>query len=194
MPEWHPAVEHEARARLGFAEADAFLTMADLQALAGDLHERGMVLCVDLVLNHTAAEHEWARLALAGEPGYREMSLVYPDRAEPDAYERTLPEVFPGTAPGSFTEVPGLGWVWTTFHEYQWDLNYANPAVFRAMLGTMLVLGHLRPMPRRHQLGGVRRRRRRCRPGRPSPPTLRQKTAAYWPTAGSTRAARRSWP
>ena len=29
-------------------------TMADLQALAGDLHERGMVLCVDLVLNHTA--------------------------------------------------------------------------------------------------------------------------------------------
>ena len=36
-------------------------TMADLQALAGDLHERGMVLCIDLVLNHTAAEHEWAR-------------------------------------------------------------------------------------------------------------------------------------
>jgi hypothetical protein len=42
------------------------------------------------------------------------MYLIYPDRAEPDAYERTLPEVFPGTAPGSFTEVPGLGWVWTS--------------------------------------------------------------------------------
>ena len=117
-------------------------TMADLQALAGDLHERGMVLCVDLVLNHTAAEHQWARLALAGEPGYREMSLVYPDRTEPDAYEHSLPEVFPGTAPGSFTEVPGLGWVWTTFHEYQWDLNYANPAVFRAMLGAMFALAN----------------------------------------------------
>ena len=117
-------------------------TMADLQALAADLHERGMVLCIDLVLNHTATEHQWARKALAGEPGYREMYLVYPDRAGPDAYERTLPEVFPDLAPGSFTEVPGLGWVWTSFHEYQWDLNYANPAVFRAMLGTMFTLAN----------------------------------------------------
>jgi len=117
-------------------------TMADLEALAGDLRERGIALCVDLVLNHTAREHEWARRAVAGEPGYREMYLIYPDRAEPDAYERTLPEVFPDTAPGSFTEVPGLGWVWTSFHEYQWDLNYANPAVFRAMLGTMLALAN----------------------------------------------------
>ena len=117
-------------------------TMADLQALAADLHERGIALCVDLVLNHTAREHEWARKALAGEPGYREMYLIYPDRTEPDAYERTLPEVFPDIAPGSFTQVPGLGWVWTSFHEYQWDLNYANPAVFRAMLGTMLALAN----------------------------------------------------
>ena len=70
------------------------------------------------------------------------MYLIYPDRTEPDAYERTLPEVFPDIAPGSFTEVPGLGWVWTSFHEYQWDLNYANPAVFRAMLGTMLDLAN----------------------------------------------------
>ena len=117
-------------------------SMADLEALAGDLRERGIALCVDLVLNHTAREHEWARKALAGEPAYREMYLIYPDRTQPDAYERTLPEVFPGTAPGSFTEVPGLGWVWTTFHDYQWDLNYANPAVFRAMLGTMLALAN----------------------------------------------------
>jgi amylosucrase len=117
-------------------------TMTDLQALAGDLHERGMVLCIDLVLNHTAAEHKWARKALAGEPGYRERYLIYPDRTEPDRYERTLPEVFPDLAPGSFTEVSGLGWVWTTFHDYQWDLNYANPAVFRAMLGTMFALAN----------------------------------------------------
>jgi amylosucrase len=117
-------------------------TMADLEELAGDLRERGIALCVDLVLNHTAREHEWARKAVAGEPAYREMYLIYPDRTQPDAYEQTLPEVFPDTAPGSFTKVPGLGWVWTTFHDYQWDLNYANPAVFRAMLGTMLALAN----------------------------------------------------
>ena len=117
-------------------------TMADLQALAGDLHERGIALCVDVVLNDTAREHEWARRALAGQPGYREMYLIYPDRTEPDRYERTLPEVFPDLAPGSFTHVPELGWVWTSFHDYQWDLNWANPATFRAMLGVMLDLAN----------------------------------------------------
>ena len=117
-------------------------SMADLEELAAELHGRGMALCIDLVLNHTAREHEWARKALAGDPACREMYLIYPDRTIPDAYEATLPEVFPDTAPGSFSEVPGLGWVWTTFHEYQWDLNYANPAVFRHMLATMLTLAN----------------------------------------------------
>ncbi len=117
-------------------------TMADLETLAAGLRERGIALCIDLVLNHTAREHEWARQAAAGEPGYRDMYLIYPDRTEPDSYEATLPEVFPDVAPGSFTQVPGVGWVWTTFHDYQWDLNYANPAVFRAMLATMLALAN----------------------------------------------------
>jgi amylosucrase len=132
----------------GYAVADydavdpSLGTMADLEELAGQLHERGIALCVDLVLNHTAREHEWARRALAGEQHYRDLYLVYPDRTQPDEFERTLPEVFPDTAPGNFTQVPGLGWVWTSFHEYQWDLNYANPAVFRAMLRTMLALAN----------------------------------------------------
>ena len=117
-------------------------SLADLEVLAAELHGRGIALCIDLVLNHTAREHEWARKAQAGDPACREMYLIYPDRTVPDAYEATLPEVFPDTAPGSFTEVPGLGWVWTTFHDYQWDLNYANPAVFRQMLATMLTLAN----------------------------------------------------
>ena len=33
-------------------------TMDDLEQLAAELHERGISLCVDLVLNHTAAEHD----------------------------------------------------------------------------------------------------------------------------------------
>jgi amylosucrase len=117
-------------------------SMTDLETLASSLHDRDIVLCVDLVLNHTAREHEWARKAVAGDPAYRDMYLIYPDRTQPDRYERTLPEVFPDLAPGSFTEVPGTGWVWTTFHDFQWDLNYANPAVFRAMLGTMFTLAN----------------------------------------------------
>jgi len=117
-------------------------SMADLEALAGDMHERGMSLCIDLVVNHTAAEHPWARAAAAGDPTYRDFFLVFPDREEPDEYEATLPEVFPDFAPGNFTHVPGLGWVWTTFNTFQWDLNWGNPDVFAAMLDTILFLAN----------------------------------------------------
>ena len=46
--------------------------------------------------------------------------------------------MFPDFAPGSFTFVPEAGrWVWTTFNEFQWDLNHANPEVFCALFGIM---------------------------------------------------------
>jgi amylosucrase len=106
-------------------------TMADLSELAADLHDAGISLTLDLVLNHVAREHEWAERAKAGDPTYRNYFYVYPDRTVPDAYERTLPEVFPAFAPGNFTWDATLqGWVWTTFNEWQWDVNWANPHVF----------------------------------------------------------------
>lgn len=82
-------------------------TMDDLESLAGALRERGMSLCVDLVLNHTAAEHPWARGWLAGDPRYAGFYTAYPDREMPDAWEATIPDVFPDRAPGSFSWVPG---------------------------------------------------------------------------------------
>src|SRR4051794_4177761 len=106
--------------------------MDDLRALAGELRAHGMALCVDLVLNHTAAEHPWT----SERPDFY---LSFPDRTLPDAYEATLPEVFPDTAPGSFTWVEDR-WVWTTFNSYQWDLDYTNPEVFAAMAEAMLGL------------------------------------------------------
>jgi amylosucrase len=116
-------------------------TMADLRALASELRAGGMALCVDLVLNHTASEHPWARAALAGDARRLAYFRTFPDRTEPDAYERTLPEVFPATAPGNFTWSPELArWVWTTFNAYQWDLDYSNPEVFREMAEAMLGL------------------------------------------------------
>jgi amylosucrase len=63
---------------------------------------------------------------------------TFPDRTEPDAYEATLPEVFPDFAPGNFTwERRCERWVWTTFHAYQWDLNWSNPEVFLEVVGIM---------------------------------------------------------
>src|SRR3954468_5776085 len=131
----------------GYAVADygavepALGTMDDLRALASDLRAAGMALCVDVVLNHTAREHGWARAAMAGDTRKLAYYRTFSDRSEPDAYELTLPEVFPDTAPGSFTWVPELDrWVWTTFNAYQWDLDWSNPEVFVAMAKTILDL------------------------------------------------------
>ncbi len=106
-------------------------TMQDLRQLADDLHDHEISLTLDLVLNHVADQHEWAERARNGEVKYRDYFYIYPDRTQPDVYERTLPEIFPDFAPGSFTLDATLNqWVWTTFNSWQWDLNWANADVF----------------------------------------------------------------
>jgi amylosucrase len=118
-------------------------TNADLLALTTQLREAGISLCSDFILNHVADDHAWAVAAKAGDQQARAMFLAYPDREMPDRYERTLGQVFPQVAPGNFVAVEEMGgWVWSTFYPYQWDLNYANPAVFAAMAATLLRLAN----------------------------------------------------
>lgn len=117
-------------------------TIDDLEQLCDELRRRGMSLCVDLVLNHTAAEHSWAMAARAGDPEAAALYRIFPDRRMPDRYEKTLPEVFPDLAPGNFTELADGRWVWTTFHAYQWDLDWSNPAVFIEMIEVLLNLAN----------------------------------------------------
>ena len=121
-------------------------TMKQLASLARDLRSAGISLVVDLVFNHTSDEHTWAEQAKAGDEEHLEFYHIFPDREMPDAYERNLREIFPDEHPGAFTFFLHLfkegGWVWTTFHSYQWDLNYANPAVFNRMAEEMLFLAN----------------------------------------------------
>lgn len=106
-------------------------TMSDLEDLARHLHAADIDLMIDLVLNHVAREHPWARAAREGDPHYRAYFRIYPDRTVPDAFEETLWEVFPDFAPGNFTWDDELdGWVWTSFNSWQWDLDWDNPDVF----------------------------------------------------------------
>ena len=120
-----------------------FGSMEDLEQLAGQMRSRGMSLCIDMVLNHTAKEHEWARKAALGEGSFQDYYLMFDDDALPKAYEESLVEIFPDDAPGSFTYYPDFEkWVWTTFNEHQWDLNWANPGVFLEILSIMLFLAN----------------------------------------------------
>lgn len=133
----------------GFAVADYLQTapslgnMNDLASLARDLRRAGISLCIDFALNHSADDHIWARAAKAGGRRARDFYLVIENEAEVKRREAELREVFPQTAPGNFTHVPELdGWVWTTFYPFQWDLNWANPELFLAMLDNLLQLAN----------------------------------------------------
>jgi len=121
-------------------------TLEQLASLARELRNAGISLVLDLVFNHTADEHAWAEHAKAGDEEYADFYRIFPSREWPDAYEQNLREIFPDEHAGAFTFFPNLfqngGWVWTTFHSYQWDLNYANPAVFNRMAEEMLFLAN----------------------------------------------------
>jgi len=118
-------------------------TIDDLQQLSEELREAGISLVLDFVFNHTSDHHVWAEQAQAGVTEYEEFYYIFPDRREPDEYERTLREIFPTVRRGNFTWHDNMEkWVWTTFNSYQWDLNYRNPSVFRAMLEEMLFLAN----------------------------------------------------
>ena len=121
----------------------AYGTMKDFETVAKALRERGMSLCIDLVLNHTAREHGWANAARAGDADKQAYFHIFDDRTLPDQYEETLLEIFPEHAPGNFTYDETLKkWVWTTFNTHQWDLNWANPEVFLEIAEVMLYLAN----------------------------------------------------
>ena len=118
-------------------------TMDDLAALAEECHDKGISLCMDFVMNHTSEDHDWARRARQGDGEYMSRYFFYADPSIPREYEKTVPQVFPTTAPGNFTYLPELGhYVMTTFYPYQWDLNYRNPRVFNEMMYNFLYLAN----------------------------------------------------
>jgi len=114
-------------------------TIEDICSLSESMHKRGMLLTLDVVVNHTSDEHEWARRAREGEKKYQDYYYIFDNRDIPDMFEETMPEVFPENAPGNFTLDDAMGkWVMTVFNDYQWDLNYSNPAVFIEMIDIIL--------------------------------------------------------
>jgi len=118
-------------------------TMDQLSSIAGKMKEKGIHLVVDFILNHTSDEHEWAVRAKNGEAEFRDYYFIFNTKEETEEYDRTLREIFPTVRRGSFSYLEELDkWVWTTFNNFQWDLNYRNPDVFRDMCSQMLFLAN----------------------------------------------------
>ena len=119
-------------------------TIEELQETATELRRRGISLALDFVFNHTSDEHTWAQRALAGDEEYQKFYRMFDDRHEPDAYEASILAIFPDDHPGCFTYSSKIRrWVWTTFNNFQWDLNYENPEVFNRMAMEMLFLANI---------------------------------------------------
>lgn len=139
----------EGRSDGGYAVADfrkvqkKLGTMEDLEKLADECRKEGISLCLDFVMNHTSEDHEWAKRARAGEKEYQDRYFFFDNYSMPAMYEKTVPQVFPTTAPGNFTWLPERQeFVMTTFYPYQWDLNYRNPVVFNEMVYNFLYLAN----------------------------------------------------
>ncbi len=118
-------------------------SMEDLESLTAACHKKQINVCMDFVMNHTSEDHEWARRARQGEGEYMSRYFFFDNASIPQMYERTVPQVFPTTAPGNFTWLPDAGhFVMTSFYPYQWDLNYKNPRVFNEMMYNFLYLAN----------------------------------------------------
>jgi amylosucrase len=121
-----------------------FGTLDDLKDLEDEMGKCDMYLMLDIVLNHTSDQHEWATKAKEGDKQYQDYFYFFDDRAEPDEYDRSMPDIFPEAAPGNFTYIKECDkWVMTVFHNFQWDLNYTNPQVFIEMIDTILFYANL---------------------------------------------------
>ncbi len=118
-------------------------TMEELGHLTAACHKKNINVCMDFVMNHTSEDHEWAKKARQGDGEYMDRYFFYKDYSIPEMYEKTVPQVFPTTAPGNFTWLPDVGhYVMTSFYPYQWDLNYKNPRVFNEMMYNFLYLAN----------------------------------------------------
>ncbi len=123
---------------------ERFGTLNDLKDVQKKLAAKDIHLMLDIVLNHTSHKHAWAEKAKAGDPVYQDYFYMYESRELPDRFDETMPDIFPESSPGNFTYVKECDkWVMTVFHNYQWDLNYTNPAVLIAMLDTIFFYANI---------------------------------------------------
>ncbi len=109
---------------------DEFGTMADLDQLLEGMHQRGIRLVMDLVVNHTSDEHDWFQASRQSKDNpYRDWYIWRPakDGHEPNNWE----SLFGGSA-WELDEATGEYYL-HIFSRKQPDLNWENPQVREAV-------------------------------------------------------------
>jgi maltose alpha-D-glucosyltransferase/alpha-amylase len=110
-----------------------FGTLEDFRAFMREAHRRGLRVITELVINHTSDQHAWfqrARRAPAGST-LRDF-YVWSDTPERYTDARVI---FKDFEPSNWTWDPvAKAYYWHRFYTHQPDLNFANPAVRRAVI------------------------------------------------------------
>ncbi|MFI7109968.1 alpha-amylase family glycosyl hydrolase [Nonomuraea sp. NPDC050227] len=102
-----------------------FGTLADFDALVAEAHGHGLKVLVDIVPNHSSAQHPWFQAALRGEKRDR-----YIFRDTTNNWQST----FSGPA---WTQVPDGQWYLHLFAPEQPDFNWRNPEVHAEFLDVL---------------------------------------------------------
>ena len=119
-------------------------SMEDFLKLVKELRKNNIKVCIDYVINHVAKEHVWAQEALKNDKLKQDYFIMFDTDEMPNRFNRTVPEVLPDKCPGNFTYYPEIKkYVFTSFSEFQWDLNFQNPYVFNGMTDNLLFLANL---------------------------------------------------
>ncbi|WP_223651282.1 glycoside hydrolase family 13 protein [Hymenobacter psoromatis] len=112
-----------------------FGTMADFDELLKGMHQRGLKVVLDLVVNHSSDEHEWFKQSKSGRDNpYRDYYHWWPaERGVPNKRQ-------------SFFDVKGDAWAYDAatkayylhyFSRKQPDLNWENPKVRQEIYSMM---------------------------------------------------------
>ena len=111
-------------------------TLADFKLFLREAHARSLRVVTELVVNHTSDQHPWFQRARRAKPGTPQRDFyVWSDT--PERY-RDARIIFKDFETSNWTWDPlAQAYYWHRFYSHQPDLNYANPAVMKAILKVM---------------------------------------------------------
>jgi maltose alpha-D-glucosyltransferase/alpha-amylase len=113
-----------------------FGSLDDFREMLKEAHRRELRVIIELVINHTSADHPWFQAARQAPPGSPERDFyVWSDTDQ--LYQGTR-IIFTDTEKSNWTWDPvAKAFYWHRFFSHQPDLNFDNPAVLEAVFKTM---------------------------------------------------------
>jgi len=115
-----------------YAIADIYGDLEDFRILLNSVHERGMRLIMDLVMNHTSDRHPWFQSARSDRDSPFREFYVWSDS---DGLYEQARIIFLDIEPSNWTWDEKAGqYFWHRFYASQPDLNYDSPEVQQEML------------------------------------------------------------